>query len=314
MELNQDEDAGSSSMKKEKQESDVFGMWVELKMPAQGDDGSVDIGDQKLGFGKEDEMKNNSMKRVCEICEKEFRSGKALGGHMSSHVQLKKNMRLKKEEEEEGSDFEGKKEYDCAICDKGFASMKALSGHMRCHPERPWRGINPPPPKTTHSDPPMEEFVDLTESLTRWPVTAKRGRKAIPAEEDPLSDAVNFLMMLARGEGGVRRRKDEGSVDRFGEGEVVEIKVVEMRKQEQKEKEGNESELEDDDGDYKSSSGSSKVKLMMKNKKRRKKVKLCDLSLMESSGHKDLSTHNSFDSSLTQTGILNIDLNELPSW
>lgn len=256
MELNQDEDAGSWKMKKN-QESDVFG---ELKMPVEG---SVDIGDQKLGFGEEGEMKkhsDNSMKRVCEICEKEFRSGKALGGHMSSHVQLRKNMKLK-EEEEGVSDFLGKKKYGCAICDKGFPSMKALSGHMRCHPERPWRGINPPPPPppptTDAINPPMEQqFVDLTESLTGWRVTAKRGRKAIPAEEH---QAVSFLMMLARGEGGV-----SGAVD----------KVVEMKK-----------------------------------KKRRKKVKLCDVSLME--GRDEL---RSFDSSLTETGILNIDLNQLPSW
>ncbi|KAI3921734.1 hypothetical protein MKX01_005423 [Papaver californicum] len=32
----------------------------------------------------------------------------------------------------------------CRVCGKTFPSRKSLFGHMRCHPEREWRGIEPP--------------------------------------------------------------------------------------------------------------------------------------------------------------------------
>ena len=35
--------------------------------------------------------------------------------------------------------------WDCIVCGKHFCKKKSLGGHMNRHPDRPWRGIYPPP-------------------------------------------------------------------------------------------------------------------------------------------------------------------------
>ena len=35
--------------------------------------------------------------------------------------------------------------WGCVVCGNRFNSKKALGGHMNQHPERPWRGLYPPP-------------------------------------------------------------------------------------------------------------------------------------------------------------------------
>lgn len=116
-------------------------------------------------------MKQKKDHTCCE-CGKEFSSGKALGGHMSSaHVQanqrLEESLKKKKslikrsriddyvdddeevvlEEEEEMGDVV----VSCEICHKNFSSKKSLFGHMRCHPDREWRGMKPPSKKISKS-------------------------------------------------------------------------------------------------------------------------------------------------------------------
>ncbi|KAH6768151.1 hypothetical protein C2S51_013487 [Perilla frutescens var. frutescens] len=231
--------------------------------------------------GVDDLQKNSSMKRVCRICGKAFSSGKALGGHMRSHVQLRKKIEIHR-----NVTFKEKSCSDCVICGKSFPSMKSLFGHMRCHPEREWRGINPPPPpppppsssssssSISLSDSTIKKIddrmrnmkrdggvIDLTESLRGWPVTAKRGRKAAASDDE----AVNFLMMLA--EGG---RKDFGEV------------------------------VDDDE-----------MKVLMKRKKR-KKVKLCDLNLMEINGDGGNNIPIPISTPACGKVVMDFDLNEVP--
>ncbi|KAF8407059.1 hypothetical protein HHK36_006184 [Tetracentron sinense] len=175
--------------------------------------------------GKENPRMKKLLIKLCKICKKGFSSGKALGGHMRVH-QVREDDTMKKNQNFELNIHPPKLKKTttnlvdnntnnptCSLCGKNFPSMKALFGHMRCHPEREYRGIQPPLIAKTSSSSTnsINRKVDdqiysstMTGSsglnvLPVWCMTAKRGRKSISScdSKDQIPEGVYDLMMLA---------------------------------------------------------------------------------------------------------------------
>lgn len=119
----------------------------------------------ELGVSEEDnDSPQPQRKHFCVICNKQFSSGKAYGGHVRIHsseygnkqgktkkMKMKKKAKrslVKRDKEKETdlirADVDGK--IRCCVCEKEFQTMHSLFGHMRRHPDRSWKGIRPPPP------------------------------------------------------------------------------------------------------------------------------------------------------------------------
>ncbi|KZV56325.1 hypothetical protein F511_00322 [Dorcoceras hygrometricum] len=194
-------------------------LFIELKIPK--DDGKDVVIEDTEGQMR----KTSDERRVCDLCNKTFKSGKALGGHMRIHSQKGKkkslnsklqSVKCKKENpraemdrrvtdsECENNEAVGVEERpSCPVCGKVFPSLKSVFGHMRKHSDRNWRGSRPPPNDKTSSgsclsydenpeniddqDEPLGG-VDLTAYLRGWNSTARRGRKRLSLEMDDVHE------------------------------------------------------------------------------------------------------------------------------
>ncbi|CAM8981371.1 unnamed protein product [Rhodiola kirilowii] len=83
----------------------------------------------------------------------------------------------------------------CSECGRQFWSWKALFGHMRCHPERQWRGINPPPNlvRPPPPPPPLERPVAAVPAAAG---SSSNSRVEITEEDH---DVAASLLLLANG-------------------------------------------------------------------------------------------------------------------
>lgn len=102
----------------------------------------------------------NRLDRVCEVCDKRFQGGKALGSrkrihnHQITHLAPNKiidkcNAKHNKVYPSKLLNFGGggsskTNEFSCHVCHKSHTSIKSLSGHMKSHPHRGWKGVTPP--------------------------------------------------------------------------------------------------------------------------------------------------------------------------
>lgn len=238
-------------------------LWINLKISEK--DELEDHHDEKeddMEFGVKDEdikVEIDDKRRICHVCNKGFGSGKALGGHMRIHVQASKKQLLsgkkaKKWKPREQVYLENCNNDQllpsCSMCGKNFPSMKSLFGHMRCHPERAWRGIQPPHLKSIdeiHIKKAKKTASAATTTVTvpGWSVTAKRGRKpdaeeeatnSVSKDEEQLQDAVHHLMLLANGdsiESGVTRHDTPEELEKTNSNSLTskaESKIADNRK------------------------------------------------------------------------------------
>ncbi|ERN19037.1 protein suppressor of hairy wing [Amborella trichopoda] len=111
-----------------------------------------------------DQVGGASRHYSCKFCNLKFSSERSLGAHVKAHEKhsnydftdsdkmgledekgrIKEGCRGERKRTLEETKKKNQQEPVCTLCKKTFPSLKSLFGHMRCHPERNWRGIQPP--------------------------------------------------------------------------------------------------------------------------------------------------------------------------
>ncbi|KAG6415236.1 hypothetical protein SASPL_122642 [Salvia splendens] len=162
----------------------------------EGDSGRIPV--IKIKIPKETGEEEDVPSHYCKECDRSFSSGKALGGHMSSaHVQANKEYSMRKamsfNSNSKSKSSPGSPTCSCNICGRVFQSQKSLFGHMRCHPEREWRGMEPPRDAKSESSEELGFF-----KAKAWP-TCKRGRPSLAAamEEEKEKEKVDEMVKVA---------------------------------------------------------------------------------------------------------------------
>ncbi|KAJ8637064.1 hypothetical protein MRB53_011331 [Persea americana] len=126
-------------------------------------------------------------------------------------------------------------EHTCSVCGKDFKSMKSLSGHMRCHPDRGWRGIQPPTAKNSSSSTISESRVQKMDyqndsattreslasalrHLVSWPVKKSRLTHKIPSFLSSMTDEdIEAACNIVRLSHAVPLGREQGKKEQVGE-------------------------------------------------------------------------------------------------
>lgn len=171
--------------------------------PIQVEQSFIGLPIQQQSFGK----------HICNFCQRKFSCGQALGGHKRIHSTKFQSEKFKYKVDHSPSSSEksdtiepdivnrdiGK--FQCCLCFKEFKSRKSLSGHMKYHPNRNWRGIQPPQPELALTSPILMLPEHDKDGLPRWTKTAKRGRGNLvdsSRDLDPVIVAADVLISLAQ--------------------------------------------------------------------------------------------------------------------